>query len=107
VTPPERDHSVHLLKPREVADLFGVRTATIALWARNGKLTPVHTPGGHRRYGLQEIRRILNETAQPDETQRQMEEDAVRLYNEGWNIRQVAEKFDCSYGLMRRSASDA
>lgn len=100
--PPDTDHFVDLLKPREVADLFGVRTTTIALWARKGKLTPLRTPGGHRRYSLQEIRRILSETPQPDETQRQMEEDAVRLYDQGWNIRQVAEKFDCSYGLMRR-----
>jgi transposase len=28
--------------------------------------------------------------------------DAVRLYDQGWSIRQVAEKFDCSYGAMRR-----
>nr|WP_285574370.1 helix-turn-helix domain-containing protein [Actinoallomurus iriomotensis] len=30
------------------------------------------------------------------------EEDAARLYDQGWTIRQVAEKFDCSYGAMRR-----
>jgi excisionase family DNA binding protein len=39
-----------LLTPREVAEMFGVRTTTIARWAREGKLTALHTPGGHRRY---------------------------------------------------------
>jgi len=28
--------------------------------------------------------------------------DAARLYDQGWSIRQVAAKFDCSYGTMRR-----
>lgn len=102
MSPSDQDHSGDLLKPREVADLFGVRTTTIARWAREGKLTPLHTPGGHRRYNRLDIRQILSETSQPDEAQRQMEEDAARLYDQGWTIRQVAEKFDCSYGLMRR-----
>jgi excisionase family DNA binding protein len=102
MSPSNPDRSDDLLRPREVADLFGVRTATIARWAREGKLTPFHTPGGHRRYKRQDISQILSETSQPDEAQRQMEEDAARLYDQGWTIRQVAEKFDRSYGLMRR-----
>lgn len=32
----------------------------------------------------------------------EMEEDAMRLYQEGWAIRQVAARFDCSYAAMRR-----
>jgi excisionase family DNA binding protein len=39
-----------LLRPREVADIFGVRPSTVAQWAREGKLAPLRTPGGHRRY---------------------------------------------------------
>ncbi|HZE31580.1 MAG TPA: helix-turn-helix domain-containing protein [Actinoallomurus sp.] len=39
-----------LLRPREVADIFGVRTSTVAQWAREGRLAPLRTPGGHRRY---------------------------------------------------------
>jgi excisionase family DNA binding protein len=102
MSPSNPDRSDDLLRPREVADLFGVRTTTLARWAREGKLTPFHTPGGHRRYNRQDIRQILSETSQPDEAQRQMEEDAARLYDQGWTIRQVAENFDCTYGVMCR-----
>ncbi|GAA4496977.1 hypothetical protein GCM10023191_039780 [Actinoallomurus oryzae] len=29
-------------------------------------------------------------------------QDAVRLYDQGWSIRRVAEEFGVGYGLMRR-----
>ncbi|MGI5233644.1 helix-turn-helix domain-containing protein [Actinoallomurus sp. CA-142502] len=45
-----------LLTPREAAALLGVRTTTIARWARDGIIKPaVHTPGGHRRYRRGEV----------------------------------------------------
>lgn len=91
-----------LLRPREVADLFGVRTSTIAQWAREGKLTLLRTPGGHRRYSRQEISRLLTRDAAPDQAAHQLAEDTVRLYDQGWSIRQIAARFDYSYGAMRR-----
>ena len=89
-----------LLRPREVAELFGVRTTTIARWARAGILNAVATPGGHRRYRRTEIIATLK-SASSDE-QRQREQDAVRLYEQGWPVRRVAEEFGVSYGAMRR-----
>ena len=47
-----------LLRPREVAALFGVHPATIARWAREGRLTPIRTPGGHRRYPRAPVRDV-------------------------------------------------
>jgi excisionase family DNA binding protein len=91
-----------LLRPREVAALFGVRPSTIARWAREGKLTPMLTPGGHRRYRPAEVYKVLGSTAGEPAEEQLMAEDAVRLYEQGWNIRQVAARFDCSYGVMRR-----
>jgi len=91
-----------LLRPREVAELLGVRTTTIARWAREGKLTPLRTPGGHRRYRRADIRRLLAEEATPSDAEQELAADAARLYNQGWSIRQVAEKFDYTYGTMRR-----
>jgi excisionase family DNA binding protein len=90
-----------LLRPREVAAIFGVRTSTIARWAREGRLTPLRTPGGHRRYSHAAVRDVLA-TAAPDTAQEQTAQDAARLYDQGWSIRQVAERFECGYGVMRR-----
>lgn len=52
-----------LLTPREVADLFGVNTKTLARWAKAGKLTSIRTLGGHRRYRPSEIRELIEENS--------------------------------------------
>jgi excisionase family DNA binding protein len=44
-----------LLKPREVADLFGVDPKTVTRWAKAGKLSAIRTLGGHRRYRKSEV----------------------------------------------------
>ncbi|GAA4514088.1 hypothetical protein GCM10023191_082130 [Actinoallomurus oryzae] len=89
-----------LLTPREAAALLGVRTTTIARWARDGLLkAAVHTPGGHRRYRRGEV--LAMREANTVE-RRQFEEDAARLYGQGWPIRRVADEFGVSYGMMRR-----
>ena len=90
-----------LLRPREVAEIFGVRTTTIARWAREGRLTPLLTPGGHRRYRRAAILRLLA-ADQPAPEETLLAQDAARLYEQGWSIRQVAERFGCGYGVMRR-----
>lgn len=90
-----------LLTPREVAKLLGVRTSTVAWWARTGELEPaMRTVGGHRRYRRADVDAFRMVTPDPDRLR--MEYDAVRLYQQGWSIRQVAARFDCGYGTMRR-----
>jgi excisionase family DNA binding protein len=84
-----------------VAELFGVRTTTIARWARAGRLQPTRTPGGHRRYEWAEVRALLD-LDEATLQRSQQEADAVRLYQQGWSIRRVAEQFGTSYGAMRR-----
>jgi len=96
------DPDDRLLRPREVAELFGVRPTTIARWSRAGRLTPVFTPGGHRRYSRAALRALLGQETPEQTAERMIAEDAARLYDQGWNIRQVAQKFDTSYGVMRR-----
>jgi excisionase family DNA binding protein len=49
----------HLLRPGQVAALFSVTRRTVADWARAGKLEPIVTPGGHRRFRLSEVQRVL------------------------------------------------
>lgn len=53
-----------LLTPSEVAALFRVNPKTVTRWAKAGKLTPIRTLGGHRRYPVTEIRDLLNRSAQ-------------------------------------------
>lgn len=93
----------HLLTPRETAQIFGVRTTTVARWAREGRLPATTTPGAHRRYRLGDVLALLDSEAPvTDEPDRPTVQEAVRLYGRGWSIRQVAEKFNLSYSEMRR-----
>lgn len=89
----------HLLKPSEVADIFGVATGTVAQWARAGRLLSVQTPGGHRRYRWADVRPLLDVDTP---TRERLGEEAARLYQRGWSIREIAEKFGYSYGVTRR-----
>ena len=93
-----------LLRPREVAELLGVRTATVARWARDGLLKAViETPGGHRRYRRGEVLALREANSRgPSAGGRKLAEDAVRLYGQGWSLRRVAEEFGWGYSRMRR-----
>lgn len=44
-----------LMTPAEVAGVLHVDPNTLARWSRDGKLTAVRTPGGHRRYLRSEV----------------------------------------------------
>ena len=44
-----------LLTPKEVAARFHVNPKTVTRWAKAGKLTPIRTLGGHRRYRESEV----------------------------------------------------
>ena len=51
----ENPRDDRLMTPSEVASLFGVDPRTVTRWATAGRLTPVRTPGGHRRYRRSEV----------------------------------------------------
>lgn len=57
--PRRRAESGPLLTPAQVATMFRVDPKTITRWARAGKLTPMRTLGGHRRYSEAEVRALL------------------------------------------------
>jgi len=48
-----------LLRTCDVALLFQVSERTVSEWARRGRVPWVRTPGGHRRYPAEQIRRLL------------------------------------------------
>lgn len=50
------------LTPAEVAALFGVHPKTVTRWAKGRRLAFIRTLGGHRRYRLSDVRKLLSET---------------------------------------------
>ena len=103
---PHNDDDDRLLTPREVAGIFGVRTTTIARWSNEGRLAFFLTPGGHRRFRLSGVRALLDQDREDRKEQTDLEwqvaQDAIRLYDQGWSIRQVAQIFEVEYSAMRR-----
>jgi excisionase family DNA binding protein len=44
------DNPPLLLTPGEASRRIGISMETLRRWEREGKSTPIRTPGGHRRY---------------------------------------------------------
>ena len=47
------------MTPHEVRKAFGVNAKSIVRWVKEGKLHPIKTLGGHRRYKATEVRALL------------------------------------------------
>lgn len=50
-----------LMRPKEVAELFGVDPRTVTRWANDGKIACLVSLGGHRRYIRADVQRLLQE----------------------------------------------
>jgi excisionase family DNA binding protein len=55
-----------LLRTSDVAALFQVSERTVSEWARRGRLRSVRTPGGHRRYPIDDVRGLLDAAGQSE-----------------------------------------
>ncbi|TQN32081.1 excisionase family DNA binding protein [Haloactinospora alba] len=54
-----------LLRPGDVAEVFGVTTSTVNTWVRRGHLTPaLVTLGGHRRFLPEQVQDLMATTHQ-------------------------------------------
>jgi len=51
-----------------VALMFGVCVKTVRRWNNKGMIACIRTPGGHRRFPVQEIRRILKKSEEGSDT---------------------------------------
>jgi excisionase family DNA binding protein len=56
-------HDSNLITPGEVAKTFNVDPKTVARWSKAGKFTEYRTPGGHRRYDIEEVEAYLKPKA--------------------------------------------
>jgi excisionase family DNA binding protein len=59
VREPDYDDA-EILRPGDVAELFGVSTRIVGKWADAGTLPSFRTLGGHRRYRWANVKRWLN-----------------------------------------------
>ena len=50
-----------MLRTGDVAAMFQVSERTVSEWARRGRIPSIRTPGGHRLYPAEELRRILRD----------------------------------------------
>ncbi|MDO5700188.1 MAG: BldC family transcriptional regulator [Bowdeniella nasicola] len=48
-----------MLTPGEVAQLFRVQPKTVARWADDGKIAVARTLGGHRRFRVSDVERLM------------------------------------------------
>lgn len=55
-----KDQGRDYLRPDEVAALFRVDPKTVTRWAKAEKISFIRTLGGHRRYPIEEVERLLN-----------------------------------------------
>lgn len=57
-----RSHAApHWLTLKEASEFLGVHFTTLRLWADQGQVRVFRTPGGHRRFSLDDLRRFLDE----------------------------------------------
>lgn len=48
---------------KEASEFLGIHFTTLRAWADSGEIRVFRTPGGHRRFGLTDLRRFLEERA--------------------------------------------
>lgn len=66
-----------LLTAAEVAEIMRVKPGTVTGWARRGKIHPIRTPNGHRRFFREEVRMLLAGRHLTDETARVLREQWI------------------------------
>src|SRR5436190_1146503 len=56
--PPAKASTRELLSLQRASEMLGVHPATLRSWADQGKIKSVRTPGGHRRFALEDVRAL-------------------------------------------------
>ena len=56
---------MRLYTSKQAAEFLNVAVSTIIRWDNEGKIHPLRTPGGHRRFTEEELQRVLGFQASP------------------------------------------
>lgn len=51
--------TISKLTTKEASEVLGIHPQTLRRWEREGRIEPEHTPGGHRRYDIVQLRRCM------------------------------------------------
>ena len=83
--------SQNMLTISEVSRTLGVTTQTLRKWDKSGKLTPVRTLGGHRRYLRSDVDRVLTGMTDGNVKVVELLEEALR-YTRDDTVKQRIER---------------
>ena len=75
-----------LLTLKETGKLLNVSKQTLQRWDNSGKLIAVRTEGGHRRYKLSDIEKILGCVENGDKNLFEVANDFETMYNESERV---------------------
>ena len=75
-----------LLTLKETGKLLNVSKQTLQRWDNSGKLIAIRTEGGHRRYKLSDIEKILGCVENGDKNLFEIANDFETMYNESERV---------------------
>lgn len=75
-----------LLTLKETGKLLNVSKQTLQRWDKRGKLIALRTEGGHRRYKLSDIEKILGCVENGDKNLFEVANDFETMYNESERV---------------------
>ncbi len=75
-----------LLTLKETGQLLNVSKQTLQRWDNSGKLIAIRTEGGHRRYKLSDIEKILGCVENGDKNLFEIANDFETMYNESERV---------------------
>jgi len=59
----KKHHSHEWLTLKDASEFLGIHFTTLRTWADKGEIPVFRTPGGHRRFGVADLRRFLDDRA--------------------------------------------
>ena len=71
-----------LLTLKETGKLLNVSKQTLQRWDNSGKLIAIRTEGGHRRYKLSDIEKILSENDNLSDEKKEIVDKATETFSE-------------------------